>query len=82
MSATPSIVITDRSTYILREDYGHHTLVVCHENGTSARISVTGEVREALTRLADAADWGITTIASQRADEQEAAAIAAEEVEP
>ena len=71
MSATPSIVITDRSTYILREDHGHHTLVVCHENGTSARISITGEVREALTRLAEAADLAVLTLTEEAAMDAE-----------
>ena len=75
MSATPSIVITDRSTYILREDHGHHTLVVCHENGTAARISVTGDPAEALRRLAEAADLTVLTLAEE-------AAMDAEEVTP
>ena len=71
MNATPSIVITDRSTYILREDYGHHTLTVSHENGTSARISITGEVREALTRLAEAADLAVLTLTEETAMDAE-----------
>ena len=75
MSATPSIVIAVRSTYAFRDDYGHHTLTVSHENGTTARISIIGEPLRALRRLADAADLATLTLTEETA-------MDAEEVEP